>query len=346
MSTSEPSVPEALSIQARACAQLGSPQYAALIEDLRADYEAQGLTFELLSQRPEPALRDALVLRYLAAVHRIVLRGDAPALAASYPSAGGEHRPIDVKTFLDVVAAHRHEVIDGLGRNVQTNEVGRCAALIVGFSHVARRAGLGLNMLELGGSAGLISNWDRYWYRTPPSNVGDPTSEVRLVDRWLDPFDLTGLTPVVSRRACDIAPIDASDSQNQQRLLSFVWPDQTERFTLLRAALELAQRHRPVVDAADAGQWLEHQLDQRQPGTATIVFHSIVWQYLPRATKDHVRTCLAHHGASTGRERPLAWVRMEPAGPLADVRVTMWPGGEDEVVALTSYHGADVRQPG
>src|SRR4051812_6798456 len=75
MATAEPSLPDAMALQALACERLGSPLYAALMRDMKDDYEREGCTYELLHDRPEAPMRDALVLRLLGAVHRIVLRG-------------------------------------------------------------------------------------------------------------------------------------------------------------------------------------------------------------------------------------------------------------------------------
>jgi len=276
-------------------------------------------------------------------VHQIVLRGDAPLLAARYPSAGGDGGTIETETFLAAVRDHRDEVVAALGRTVQTNEVGRCAALVPAFAQVSRSTGLPLHMLEIGASAGLLSNWDRYWYDCFGSTTGDPSSPVRFTDRWAHPFDLSGITAVVSRAACDIAPLDALDRESRLRLLSFVWPDQRARFEQLTSALAVAAHHPPAVDPADAAEWLAVQLAQRPEHAVTVVFHSIVWQYLPRATKEHMRALLHEHGAEATTSRPLAWVRMEPAGSVADVRVTLWPDADERVIATTSYHGADVR---
>ena len=345
MAAEEPSLTEALRRQAVACRQLGSLQYADLIMDLIGDIERGGLTHELLHDRPEAPLRDALVLRYVAAVHRVVLRGDAPSLALRYPSAGGDGARIDLADFLAVVDAHRDEVVDALGRTVQTNEVGRCASIVPAIAHAARQHRMPLTMLEIGASGGLISNWDRYGYDCFGSTAGQQHSALQFTDNWDDPFDLSGITEVHTRAACDIAPLDVSDPEAQLRLLSFVWPDQHRRFKNLRAALSIAALERVQVDRSDAGEWLADTLPRRARGTLTIVFHSIVWQYLPRATKDRVRQVLRDEGARCDAENPIAWIRLEPAGDHPDVRMTTWPAGDETVVALSSYHGAAVRRP-
>lgn len=335
---------EALELQAEACAALGSPLYADLLLRLRADFDARGLTYEVLAGRPERPQRDAVPLRLLGAVHRIVLRGGAPDLAAHYPSAGGDGTQIPLETFLAVVADHRAEIDEGLGTQVQTNEVGRAAVLTTGYAMLDRLTGLDRDLLEIGASAGLNLNADRYAYDTGVSLAGDPHSPVRFDDVWAAPVDLSGLSAVAHRAGCDIAPIDPSDALGQLRLLSFVWPDQQLRFQRLSAALDIAAVHPPEIDQGDAGDWLIERLAARRSGVSTVVQHSIVWQYLGQQTQAVVREQLAGHGARADETAPLAWLRMEPSGPVASLHVTLWRGGppEEILVATAGYHGAAI----
>lgn len=349
---------EAFALQAAACEALGSQQYAALLRGLCGELERDGELSELLRHRDERPHRDAVPLRLLGAVHRIVLRGGAPALAERYESVGGDGSPIDVRDFLDVVQTHRAEVVEALGMQVQTNEVGRSAVLVAGFAGVARRTQRPLALLEIGASAGLNLNWPRYAFESGDVVVGDPTSALRFRDVWAAPVDLSGLdsAEVTDLRGCDVAPIDATDTAGRLRLLSFVWPDQPERFRRLDAALDIAAAHPPVVDRADAAEWLAARLDQRADDVCTVVYHSIVWQYLSPATKNDLRSVLAAHGAHAGQRAPIAWLRLEPAGPVAELRVTLWPGDSlhepgtvgatEMVLGTSSYHGLDIRITG
>jgi hypothetical protein len=344
MARPEPPMSEALSLQAEACGALGSAMYAELLRHLAADFEAGGLTSEVLGGRPERPQRDAVPLRLLGAVHRIVLRGGAPDLAARYPSAGGDGAPIPLEAFLAVVADHRAEVDEGLGSQVQTNEVGRAAVLTTGYAAIDRRTGLRRDVLEIGASAGLNLNADRYAYDTGVSVAGDQDSTVRFDDVWAAPVDLSGLSTVAHRVGCDIAPIDASDPLGRLRLLSFVWPDQDRRFQRLSAALDIAAAHPPEIDQGDAGDWITDRLAHRRDGVCTVVQHSIVWQYLGPQTQSVVREQLEGHGARADAGAPLAWLRMEPAGPVAALRLTLWRGGppQESLVAEAGYHGAAI----
>jgi hypothetical protein len=128
------------------------------------------------------------------------------------------------------------------------------------------------------------------------------------------------------------------------RLVSFVWPDQAERHERLAAALAVATDHPPLVDTGSADTWVVSRLSRERPH-ATVVFHSIVWQYLGRTVQDGMRRALEEAGAATTADPPLVWVRMEPAGPVADVRATVWTGGirTDHVLAEIGYHGQHMR---
>ena len=68
------------------------------------------------------------------------------------------------------------------------------------------------------------------------------------------------------------------------------------------------------------------------------MYHSIVWQYVDGKSRDRMRAALREAGRDAGEDAPLAWLRLEPAGPVADLRLTWWPGGTEEVLATSGYH--------
>ena len=98
-----------------------------------------------------------------------------------------------------------------------------------------------------------------------------------------------------------------------------------------------------AIDRAPAAEWLEHRLAEPRPGIATVVFQSLVLQYLDDEQRTRIRAAIEAAGAAATPRAPLAWLRMEPGGELADVRLRMWPGGEDALIARAGYHGRPVR---
>jgi hypothetical protein len=319
--------------QGQSCAGAGSPLYGELLSRAADDVLAGGPCLRALTPHADLAAGSALALR-------LILRGRAPALAACYPSVGGTPGPGTWAAFREAVDTHREVLVDEIARPVQTNEVGRAAALLCGL--LATGSSAPLRLLELGASAGLNLLLDRYRYPAGGTALGDPASPVTL-----DVFDPAAPPPaerrlvVASRRGCDRAPLDPRRAEDRETLVSFVWADQTARVARLQAALALAAGDPAPVDRADAGAWLAERLAEGFPGP-TVVMHSLVMQYLTPAARAAVGAALAAAGDRATRRAPLFRVAMEPAGPLAEVRLTRWPGGSTRIVARAGYHGAPV----
>jgi len=144
-----------LALQRAACERAGSALYARIIDAMVDDVGTGGVCAGVLAPWAGNAMADAIPLRFLAAVHELVLTGEAPALAEHYPSAGGSDDGDPVPAFLATVEAHRDRIAGAMDLGVQTNEVGRATSLFGGFHAVARRSGLPLRQLEVGASAGL-----------------------------------------------------------------------------------------------------------------------------------------------------------------------------------------------
>jgi hypothetical protein len=149
----------------------------------------------------------------------------------------------------------------------------------------------------------------------------------------------------ITKRGCDISPIDVTQPDEEARLLSFVWPDQRLRLERLRHAIAIAKGHRPIVDQASADEWIAQQL-ARTSGHATLIFHSIVWQYLGTETQNRLKQAIHDAGKSATAAAPLVWARMEPAGPVADVQVDIFDGTSAEPrhfrLAEIGYHGQNM----
>lgn len=333
---------DVIRLQEEACERAGSHLYARVLAAIADDFEREGPSATLLGPWTVNALADAIPLRLLAAVHRIVLDGRAPGLAPFFPSAGGTDTGEPGEAFLGALRDHHDEIAEGMHRGVQTNEVGRACSLVGGFHTVVSRNDLPLRILEVGASAGLLLRWDQFCYVADGRRWGGD-SDLRFDDPW------TGRAPdfvddlrVVERAGCDINPIDPTTSEGVNTLRGFLWPDQTHRRARLDAAIEIARAHPATVERADAGAWVEERLAEVTPGVATVVYHSIVLQYLPRSTFERMRSALLEAGARATADAPIHWLRMEPAGAVADLRLRSWPDGDDQLLGTTGFHGPPV----
>jgi hypothetical protein len=325
------------------CDANGSPFTARVLEAAWADRARGGALAALLPDWPGDAGADAVPLRVAGALHALALSEREPALAALYPpqraAFDAEQGPRAVSDALD---RHRGHVAAYLRVAPQTNEIGRSAVLLPGLAQIASETGLPLATMEIGASAGLNQLWHRCRFDYGDFAWGDAASEVTISAQWQGARPaLPERIDVASQAACDIAPIDLAADGAALRLLSYVWPDQAGRLERLRAAIGLAQRLGLRVEAADALPWVRAALAVARPGQAAVLYHSVMWQYMPLATRETLREAIVAAGARATREAPLAWLAFEP--PHADAHMqltlTLWPGGQTRTLAVAHPHG-------
>jgi hypothetical protein len=327
------------------CEALGSPFSAGVLGVLAADIAAGGIGADLVGGWQGDPLADALPLRLLGALHALVLTGQAPALALCYPPHDSLCAEVLAEAALDASRAHRDFVADFIASPPQTNEVGRSGVLLGGFLTIADAARLPLRLLEIGASAGLNLIWDRYRYDLGGAVWGDPASPVRLVPRWTGALPpMGGPLSVASRAACDIAPIDLEDDAARLRLRAYVWADQPERLARLDGAMALARADGHRVAQADAAHWVDDRLCEAAPGYATVLYHSIMWQYMPAASREAIAAAVQAAGARATLEAPFAWLRFEPSAldVPPELRLTLWPGAREQTLARAHPHGSTV----
>ncbi|HUR51980.1 MAG TPA: DUF2332 domain-containing protein [Mycobacteriales bacterium] len=330
--------------QAVGCRAYGSELTASLLEGAAADLEAGGVMADLMAPHAQDPRGTVPALRFAGAMHRLVLQGRAPQLAAHYPSVGGAAPVAEVWPAAEPTVGEHLEELRTLVRNaVQTNEVGR-AAVLFGVLQLLEGP---VRLLEVGASAGLNLRADRFAYEVGDDVLGDPASPVRLVQPWQGTAPAYRGVEVVERRGCDPSPLDATSPEGRLTLTSYVWADQVARLDRLKAAIEVAERVPMQVERAGALEFLTRELS-RPTDVTTLVWHSVVWQYVHPDERAAVEELLAQAGAELGPR--LVRASMEPRkspAPLAFmVRVQRWPGGESAHVADCHGHGPPVRWNG
>jgi hypothetical protein len=305
--------------------------------------EAGGVTADLMAPHVDDPGGSVPPLRFAGSLHRLVLEGRVPDLAAHYPSAGGTAPVEDVwPAARAAVEQHLDELRSLVRRPVQTNEVGR-AAVLFGVLQLVPGP---VRLLEVGASGGLNLRCDRFAYEVGDDVLGDPGSPVRLVQPWEGAFPAYRGTEVVERLGCDPSPVDAASDEGRLTLMSYVWGDQVERLARLRGALDIAARVSVRVEQAGALEFLEREVRTR-PDVTTLVWHSVVWQYVDPDERVAVDALLEEAGRELGPR--LVRASMEPRREsnllVFGVEVQQWPGRRVKV-ADCHGHGPPVHWDG
>ncbi|MGQ2967633.1 MAG: DUF2332 domain-containing protein [Allorhizobium sp.] len=334
--------------QAKACADLGSPFTARL-----CTLAAERLTDEtrigtmILGWPGNPdGTGDALALRLAGTLHALVRSGQDSALAAVYPP----HAVDDDTLWAAIEAAMRRDeafMLERLKSAPQTNEVRRSSALLPGFLTIAALTGKPLILSEVGASAGLNLQWDRYSYQLGDFRWGE-ASPVELAPRWEGPPPPQAEIEITERAGCDLNPLDPTSEDDRLRLFSYIWADQQDRLDRTAAALAMATESGLKVEKADAIDWLRKRLATPRPGSTQVVYHTIAWQYLPPALKAEGEAMMAEAGARATEAAPLARLQLEADGKPegAAILLTLWPTGETREIGRADFHGRWVKWVG
>ena len=321
---------EAFRLQSKACEKLGSPFMGRLLGLMAARLSSDTAVGRcILDWEGDPGPgADSVPLRLAGALHALKL--DGLALEAVYPP----NHVSDEALWQAVMAALETcetRILDWLTRPPQTNEVRRSAVILAALAEVgARYPDQTVELLELGCSGGLNLQADHYRAEFPGLTLGTKNTSVVLKPEWTGPMPPSVLPSVVARRGVDLSPLGLKD---RLRFLAYLWPDQPDRLHLTEAALSIAAKSPPPLDAGDAAAWLETTLATPSAADLRVVFHTVAWQYFPYATKARALEAL---GNTT-----LVQIAMESdhKPPGAAVTLTHWPEGRTEPLGRADFHG-------
>jgi hypothetical protein len=336
-----------LRTQATHCEVLGSALYAGLLRHSADDLLAGGPTAGVLADHLTDPGRSALPLRMLGGVHALVLTGRAAELATYYPSAGGTADPgpdaaLAWPALKEVLEAHMAELRTWLPRPPQTNEVGRGAVLAGALCHLVAEADRPVRLVEIGTSAGLNLRADQFWISGAGVSYGPPSSPVRMNEAWRGKPPPVRDVRVISRTGGDLAPVDPVSDEGRLLLFAYVWADQVDRLERLRGACDLAAQIPADIRQESASQTIAGL--ELEPGTWTVLWHSIFQQYLDAEQIREMAAGVAKLGDSATESARFAHVTLELAkpGPDTPVEVTAWPGGACRVIGTALPHGVPV----
>lgn len=342
-------VAAAIRWQADHAANNGAPCTGRVVRAQLALLGGETETGRRLATWPGKPLEDALPLRLAGGFHHLTLSSADDRLVPVYRGEVTDQDAVDA-LVLSITSDHDTELLPWLDGPPQTNEAGRSASIMAALLWLSPRLGARFEMNELGASAGVNTMMERYFYDLGGTMVGPPASPMRIVPEWRGPAPLPAPVEITAIQGCDRAPVDIADPSAALRLKSYVWGEVTDRLVRIDAAAALAAEKPPQIVQLDAADWVDQRLAAPQEADTTrVIYHSIVWQYLPHETRARIETAMSEAGAAADTSLRLAWIMLETnrATFRHELTVRHWPGGDDPVMLGSAHaHGAWVEWHG
>jgi hypothetical protein len=337
------SVERALEWQADHAHRNGAPCTARLIRALLPLLDTDLAIGRRMRDWPGLSLEDAMPLRLAGGFHYLLLSGADARLAPIYSGAVSDQTAVDA--IVETVARdHDERLLGWFESPPQTNEAGRSAGVVAQLLWLSTKFGPRFELYEIGCSAGINTMLDRFHFDLGGIGLGAADSPIRIAPEWRGPPPPCEPVDIVAIAGCDTAPIDLRDPAQALRLKSYVWPEVAGRIERMDAAIAMALGRPPSTERCDAEEFVTAML-ARQPrdGVTRVLFHTVVWQYLPAPARAAIEQAMVGAGAGATEQRPLAWVTVETNRETFrhELRCRYWPGGGEEVLLGEAHaHGA------
>ena len=220
----------------------GSPELLVMVDDAAASNSRRGRV---------PVL-------FHATLHDLALRRPDSRLGEVF--AGAECSDTELATLLtDTLRSEAPAITATMrSRSVQTNEVGRSAAIAAGLASIDTE-GRDVALVEVGPSAGLnlfVDHWRIEYVRAEANvaTIGPPDSSVAIRCELVGDLDpvVADITNLAMRTGVDPNPIDASNVDESRWLRACVWPDVPDRPQRLSAAIDVVAQDPPQLVRGDA----------------------------------------------------------------------------------------------
>ncbi|MGB5778392.1 MAG: DUF2332 domain-containing protein [Allopontixanthobacter sediminis] len=329
--------------QARHAEEAGAPGTGKIVRAQVAVLDSDTATGRRMAGWQGKVVEDALPLRLAGGLHNLVLTGEDRRLEPVYAGLLNDQGQIDA-IVLELVRKYDTRLLPWLDGPPQTNEAGRSWAFMAALKWLSVRLGPKFSLFELGASAGVNTMMDRYYFDLGGVTEGPPNSPMRIVPEWRSAPPPDAAVEIVSIRGCDQAPIDLRDPAMALKLKSYVWPEARHRLARIDVAAALAAESPPLIAHQDAGPFVDEMLTQApEEGVTRVLLHSIVWQYIPPATRQHIEEAMASAARGATASSPLAWVSLETNRETFrhELSVRYWPGGgAGQLLGCGHPHGA------
>lgn len=268
---------------------------------------------------------------FFAAIHYLLLKNQDNELAKYYPSIRKNlftEIPFDI--FKEFCLTNKNEINKIIStRIVQTNVITRCSYLMPIFSKLIKEESKPTTIIDIGTSAGLTLNFDKYQYWYNDKKIygqGNVIVKSKILDSEVPTiFDISH--PIM-KIGIDQNLIDPTDEDEIIWLKALVWTDQIERFVAIDEALKLDELKKIKFIQADTVLDFERVILKTDKTQNLIIYATHVLYQFHQNQKDEFYSMLER----VGQIRDFYFLSVESIKSLLEKHRS-----KETVIELTSY---------
>ncbi len=247
---------------------------------------------------------------FLASVHYLLLKNQEIELAKYYPSIQkNQVAEIPFSLFKSFCIENKNEIMSLIStRIVQTNVINRCSYLMPIFSKIIAEEKRPTTIIDIGTSAGLTLNFDKYeyWYNDQKlygeSNVIVKSNILKSYMPTIHP-----ITHSISKIGIDQNIIDPTNKDEILWLKALIWTDQLERFIAIEEALKLDELTEIKFIQAETIADFETEISKVDKVQNLIIYATHVLYQFPQEQKEAFYSMLER----TGQDRDFYFLSVE-----------------------------------
>jgi hypothetical protein len=268
---------------------------------------------------------------FLAAVHFLLLKNNEQALATFYPSISKQKTSeIPFQLFKNFCLDNEKDIVDIIATKiVQTNVINRCSYLMPIFSKIMNDENRPTTIIDIGTSAGLTLNFDKYEYWYNDKKIFGNSKVVN--SSKIISAEIPTIYPIkqkISKIGIDQNIIDTTNKDELLWLQSLIWPDQLDRFGYMEEALKLEHLNEINFCKGQSIKEFEEIILNVDKDQALIIYATHTLYQFSQAHKDEFYSMIER----IGKERDLYFLSVEGIKSLLEKY-----NSTETVIALTTY---------
>jgi len=282
---------------------------------------------------------------FLASIHYLLLNKPSEELSKYYPSITTDYKQdLPFEMFKEFCLRNAAEIIAlEQSKIVQTNALNRSAYIMPILSNLFDS--VKINLIDIGTSAGLTLNLDKYAYYYDNEYVtGEGLVKIRSAIKEGELPNFKQILTINNKIGIDQNPLDLKIKENADWLKALIWADKVERIEKIEQAIKIARQENIQFEKASSIDKFEEIIYSQKVDVPLVIYHTHTLYQFTQEKRNEFWNLIDN----IGRKRDLIYLATENSQVLKNdygvngvvVELTKYQKGKklSQIVAETNGH--------